>query len=90
MEEGQLRYGRSAGTDRSAHEGIGLGHEFLRHVERTRVIIHVVDMSGSEGRDPFDDWLKINEELVLYNAKLASVLRSLPPTRWTCRNRQRT
>ncbi|MFD3260681.1 GTPase ObgE [Paenibacillus lentus] len=58
------------GLIEGAHEGIGLGHEFLRHVERTRVIIHVVDMAGSEGRDPFDDWLKINEELKLYNAEL--------------------
>lgn len=59
------------GLIEGAHEGVGLGHEFLRHIERTRVIVHVVDMSGSEGRDPFEDWLKINEELVLYNAKLA-------------------
>ncbi|CAM4197913.1 GTP-binding protein [Paenibacillus endophyticus] len=59
------------GLIEGAHEGVGLGHEFLRHVERTRVIIHVIDMSASEGRDPFDDWLKINEELVLYNEKLA-------------------
>ncbi|MBO2943927.1 GTPase ObgE [Paenibacillus sp. F411] len=59
------------GLIEGAHEGIGLGHEFLRHVERTRVIIHVVDMSGSEGRDPFEDWVKINEELRLYNPVLA-------------------
>ncbi len=59
------------GLIEGAHEGVGLGHEFLRHVERTRVILHVVDMSASEGRDPFDDWVKINEELRLYNAKLA-------------------
>ncbi|MBD2870439.1 GTPase ObgE [Paenibacillus arenilitoris] len=59
------------GLIEGAHEGVGLGHEFLRHVERTRVIIHVIDMAASEGRDPFDDWLKINEELVLYNEKLA-------------------
>ncbi|GGO05813.1 GTPase ObgE [Saccharibacillus kuerlensis] len=58
------------GLIEGAHEGIGLGHEFLRHVERTRVIIHVVDMSGSEGRDPFEDWVKINEEIKLYNAEL--------------------
>ncbi|MEK8131365.1 GTPase ObgE [Paenibacillus filicis] len=58
------------GLIEGAHEGVGLGHEFLRHVERTRVIVHVVDMAGTEGRDPFDDWLKINEELKLYNAKL--------------------
>ncbi|MFD1988962.1 GTPase ObgE [Paenibacillus nicotianae] len=62
------------GLIEGAHEGIGLGHEFLRHVERTRVIIHVVDMSGSEGRDPFDDWQKINEELKLYNAELENRL----------------
>ncbi|MGQ8874819.1 GTPase ObgE [Paenibacillus sp. TSA_86.1] len=59
------------GLIEGAHEGIGLGHEFLRHVERTRVIIHVVDMSGSEGRDPFEDWQKINDELRLYNPVLA-------------------
>lgn len=58
------------GLIEGAHEGVGLGHEFLRHVERTRVIIHVVDMAGSEGRDPFDDWQKINNELKQYNAKL--------------------
>lgn len=58
------------GLIEGAHEGIGLGHEFLRHVERTRIIIHVVDMSGSEGRDPFDDWQKINNELKQYNAQL--------------------
>lgn len=59
------------GLIEGAHEGVGLGHEFLRHVERTRVIIHVVDMSGSEGRDPFEDWQKINEEIRLYNPVLA-------------------
>ncbi|MBE7683005.1 MULTISPECIES: GTPase ObgE [Paenibacillus] len=59
------------GLIEGAHEGIGLGHEFLRHVERTRIIIHVVDMSGSEGRDPFEDWVKINDELKLYNPALA-------------------
>ncbi|WMT40116.1 GTPase ObgE [Paenibacillus sp. D2_2] len=59
------------GLIEGAHEGIGLGHEFLRHVERTRLIVHVVDMAGSEGRDPFDDWQKINAELEQYNAELA-------------------
>ncbi|MBB6633933.1 GTPase ObgE [Cohnella thailandensis] len=59
------------GLIEGAHTGIGLGHEFLRHVERTRIIVHVVDMSGMEGRDPYDDWVKINDELKLYNAKLA-------------------
>ncbi|RJE91035.1 GTPase ObgE [Paenibacillus sp. 1011MAR3C5] len=59
------------GLIEGAHEGVGLGHEFLRHVERTRVIIHVIDMAASEGRDPYDDWQKINAELSLYNDKLA-------------------
>ncbi|OUS77883.1 GTPase ObgE [Paenibacillus sp. MY03] len=59
------------GLIEGAHEGVGLGHEFLRHVERTRVIIHVIDMAASEGRDPFDDWQKINAELTHYNEKLA-------------------
>lgn len=58
------------GLIEGASEGVGLGHEFLRHVERTRVIIHVVDMSGSEGRDPFEDWVLINDELKQYNAAL--------------------
>ncbi|MCC2685288.1 MAG: obg [Paenibacillaceae bacterium] len=58
------------GLIEGAHEGAGLGHEFLRHIERTRVIVHVVDMSGSEERDPFDDWRQINDELRLYNAQL--------------------
>ncbi|OMD84342.1 GTPase ObgE [Paenibacillus odorifer] len=58
------------GLIEGASEGIGLGHEFLRHVERTRIIIHVVDMSGSEGRDPFEDWVLINDELKQYNASL--------------------
>lgn len=59
------------GLIEGAHEGVGLGHEFLRHVERTRVIAHVVDMSGTEGRDPYEDWIAINKELRLYNEKLA-------------------
>ncbi|MDB5053448.1 MAG: Obg [Bacilli bacterium] len=58
------------GLIEGAHQGVGLGHEFLRHVERTRIIVHVVDMSAGEGRDPFEDWLKINEELKLYSEKL--------------------
>ncbi|KPV58078.1 GTPase ObgE [Paenibacillus sp. A3] len=58
------------GLIEGAHEGVGLGHEFLRHVERTRIIVHVVDMAATEGRDPFEDWVKINDELKLYNVKL--------------------
>lgn len=58
------------GLIEGAHEGVGLGHQFLRHVERTRVIVHVVDIAGSEGRDPYDDYIKINQELSLYNPRL--------------------
>lgn len=58
------------GLIEGAHEGIGLGHQFLRHVERTRVIIHVIDMASTEGRDPYDDYVKINEELRNYDEKL--------------------
>jgi len=59
------------GLIEGAHEGVGLGHQFLRHVERTRIIVHVIDMAGSEGRDPYDDYVKINFELSEYDATLA-------------------
>ncbi|PJI07117.1 MULTISPECIES: GTPase ObgE [Clostridium] len=58
------------GIIEGASEGVGLGFEFLRHIERTRLLVHVVDISGSEGRDPLDDFMKINEELKKYNVKL--------------------
>ena len=56
-----------------ASEGVGLGHQFLRHVERTRVLIHVVDISGSEGRDPIEDIKNINKELGNYNPELLKI-----------------
>lgn len=60
------------GIIEGAHTGVGLGHDFLRHIERTKVLIHILDASGVEGRDPIEDFKKINEELSLYNPKLAT------------------
>lgn len=58
------------GIIEGAHQGVGLGHEFLRHIERTKLLIHVVDISGSEGRDPLEDFEIINKELKEYNELL--------------------
>ena len=60
------------GLIEGASEGAGLGHEFLRHIERTKMMIHVVDVAGTEGRDPVDDIYKINTELASYNKDLAN------------------
>ncbi len=62
------------GLIEGAHQGVGLGHEFLKHIERTKLLIHVVDISGSEGRDPVQDFEVINEELKKYNPVLCERL----------------
>ena len=60
------------GLIEGASDGVGLGHEFLRHVERCRLIVHLVDVSGSEGRDPIEDFQVINRELQKFNEELAT------------------
>lgn len=59
------------GLIEGASEGVGLGHEFLRHIERTKLMIHIVDAAGTEGRDPVEDIYKINAELKAYNPDIA-------------------
>jgi GTP-binding protein len=78
------------GLIEGAAEGAGLGHDFLRHVERTRMLVHVVDISGCEGRDPVEDYRQINGELAKYSSRLASLISSLQRTRWISPARRRT
>ncbi|WP_295091330.1 GTPase ObgE [uncultured Catenibacterium sp.] len=72
----QVKDGRSfvmadlPGLIEGASQGKGLGHQFLRHIERCRVIVHIIDMSGSEGRDPYEDYITINKELGDYEYRL--------------------
>lgn len=58
------------GLIEGASEGVGLGHKFLKHIERTKIIAHVIDISATEGRDPYDDYLKIRDELEKFSDKL--------------------
>ena len=61
------------GLIEGAAEGAGLGHDFMRHIERTRLLVHVIDVSGSEGRDPVDDYFKIKGELTRYSPRLGEL-----------------
>ncbi|MBU1693575.1 MAG: GTPase ObgE [Verrucomicrobia bacterium] len=67
----QLRIADIPGLIDGAHQGVGLGHDFLRHIERTRLLVFVLDMAGVDGRDPVDDFTGLRLELELYNADLA-------------------
>ncbi len=60
------------GLIEGAHRGLGLGHQFLRHLERTKVLIHLVDVSGASGRDPVEDLDTVRRELELFDASLAA------------------
>ena len=75
---GVVQYGEKSfvladipGLIEGASQGLGLGYDFLRHIERTRMLVHVIDASGAEGRDPVDDYYKIRKELEAYSQELA-------------------
>lgn len=67
----RIRIADIPGLIDGAHDGVGLGHDFLRHIERTRLLLFVLDMGGVEGRDPYEDFCRLREELRLYNPELA-------------------
>jgi GTPase len=66
----RIRLADIPGLIDGAHDGVGLGHDFLRHIERTRLLMFVIDMGGVDGRDPVEDFRKLREELRLYNPEL--------------------
>ena len=68
-----IRVADVPGLLRGAHEGVGLGHDFLRHIERTKFLLFVIDMAGVDGRSPADDFLNLREELRLYREELAAL-----------------
>jgi len=72
------------GLIEGASEGVGLGHDFLRHIERTKVIIHMVDAAGTEGRDPIEDIKKINNELGSYNPELLKLPQVIAANKIDC------
>ncbi|MEG0873237.1 MAG: GTPase ObgE [Clostridia bacterium] len=72
------------GIIEGASEGVGLGLKFLKHVERTRLLLHVIDISGSEGRNPVEDFNKINEELVKYSTKLSNKIQIIVANKMDC------
>ena len=72
------------GLIEGASEGAGLGHQFLRHIERTRVMLHIVDAAGTEGRDPVDDVRKINQELASYDPALLSRRQIIAANKMDC------
>lgn len=67
----RIRMADIPGLLKDAHKGVGLGHDFLRHIERTHFLVFVIDMAGIDGRNPAEDYLNLREELRLYNAELA-------------------
>ena len=69
------------GLIEDAHKGVGLGDDFLRHIERTKMLIHVIDAASLEGRNPIEDYKKINQELLLYDPKLARLPQLIAPNK---------
>ncbi|MFA4981179.1 MAG: GTPase ObgE [Candidatus Omnitrophota bacterium] len=72
------------GLIEGAHKGKGLGHKFLRHIERTKILVHLVDISAIDGRDPYEDYIKLNEELKQYSKELAKKTQVIAPNKIDC------